>query len=198
MTQRAAVTSARVAPTPGAALVHQFLVVLTNTDPLVWRRLQLPASGTFWDLHIAIQDAMGWEDRHLHEFRFVTGGGYRVMTVGIPDEHGAGGQPVVASWDVPLATYFDQATWGTPPLLYLYDFGDEWQHIVTHEGVLAADEGSYPRCTGGAMPAPPEECGGVQAYADMLARGEVTVPAVFDPLAVTFTNPARRLRRALR
>jgi hypothetical protein len=49
--------------------VHQFLVTLTGTDPLVWRRIQVPQSYSFWDLHVAIQDAMGWKDYHLHEFR---------------------------------------------------------------------------------------------------------------------------------
>lgn len=32
--------------------VHQFLVVLTGTDPLVWRRIQVPAEYSFWDLHL--------------------------------------------------------------------------------------------------------------------------------------------------
>jgi hypothetical protein len=50
--------------------VHQFLVVLCGTDPLVWRRIQVLSGYSFWDLHVALQDAMGWEDRHLHEFRF--------------------------------------------------------------------------------------------------------------------------------
>ena len=40
--------------------VHQFLVVLANTDPLVWRRIKVPDGYSFWDLHVAIQDAMGW------------------------------------------------------------------------------------------------------------------------------------------
>src|SRR5262245_22323574 len=49
--------------------VHQFLIVLAGIDPLVWRRIQVPATYSFWDLHVAIQDAMGWLDYHLHEFR---------------------------------------------------------------------------------------------------------------------------------
>jgi hypothetical protein len=49
--------------------VHQFLIVLKGTDPLVWRRIQVPEAYSFWDLHVAIQDAMGWLDYHLHEFR---------------------------------------------------------------------------------------------------------------------------------
>jgi hypothetical protein len=51
--------------------VHQFLVVLSGTDPLVWRRIQVPQKYSFWDLHVAIQDAMGWLDYHLHEFRLL-------------------------------------------------------------------------------------------------------------------------------
>jgi len=51
--------------------VHQFLVVLANSDPLVWRRIQVPEHYSFWDLHVAIQDAMGWADYHPHEFRVV-------------------------------------------------------------------------------------------------------------------------------
>jgi hypothetical protein len=33
--------------------------VLTGTDPLIWRRIQVPLDHSFWDLHVAIQDAMG-------------------------------------------------------------------------------------------------------------------------------------------
>ena len=53
---------------PAADWVHQFLIVLPNTEPLVWRRIQVPESYSLWDLHVAIQDAMGWSDCHLHEF----------------------------------------------------------------------------------------------------------------------------------
>lgn len=54
---------------PRRRQVLQFLVVLSNTNPLVWRRLHVPEGYSFWDLHVAIQDAIGWQDYHLHEFR---------------------------------------------------------------------------------------------------------------------------------
>ena len=38
--------------------VRQFLIVLHETDPLVWRRIQVPARYTFWDLHVAMQDGL--------------------------------------------------------------------------------------------------------------------------------------------
>jgi len=52
-------------------IVHQFLIGPANTEPLVWRRIQVPEDYSFWDLHVAIQDAMGWLDYHLHEFEVV-------------------------------------------------------------------------------------------------------------------------------
>jgi hypothetical protein len=63
----------RSGPVP-PRLMLQYLVVLAGTDPLVWRRIRVPAAYSFWDLHVAIQDAMGWHDVHLHEFRVVVAG----------------------------------------------------------------------------------------------------------------------------
>jgi len=45
-------------------------VELIGISPPVWREILVPARYSFWDLHVAIQDAMGWLDYHLHEFRF--------------------------------------------------------------------------------------------------------------------------------
>ena len=50
------------------AVVLQFKIELLDTSPVVWRRIQVPADYSFWDLHVAIQDAMGWTDSHLHDF----------------------------------------------------------------------------------------------------------------------------------
>ena len=48
--------------------VYQFKITLKGTDPKIWRRVQVPESYTFWDLHAAIQDAMSWGGYHLHKF----------------------------------------------------------------------------------------------------------------------------------
>ncbi len=55
-------------PAEHARHVLQFLVILADTNPVVWRRIHVLDDCTFWDLHVAIQDAMGWQDYHLHEF----------------------------------------------------------------------------------------------------------------------------------
>jgi len=39
--------------------VYQFKVVLQDVKPSIWRRIQVPESYTFWDLHVAIQGCYG-------------------------------------------------------------------------------------------------------------------------------------------
>lgn len=48
--------------------VYQFRIDLNDISPPIWRRIQVPETYTFFDLHVAIQNAMGWEDYHMHEF----------------------------------------------------------------------------------------------------------------------------------
>jgi len=66
--------------------VYQFKVMLLEISPSIWRRFRVPASCTFWDLHVAIQDVMGWTDTHLHEFRIKNPKTGRKVNIGIPDE----------------------------------------------------------------------------------------------------------------
>ena len=188
--------------------VSQFLVVLPGTDPLVWRRLHVPETYSFWDLHVAIQDAMGWLDYHLHEFEFADQRG-RARRIGIPDDEMPDERPCVAGWKVPIGRYL---TYGSAPVRYRYDFGDNWQHTVEFEDLLPAEEGAYPRCVGGAGACPPEDVGGTQGYADFLQAvrnrrhpehaamltwaGGSFDPHAFDPAAVTFDDSQQRWRTA--
>jgi hypothetical protein len=150
-------------------LVHQFLVVLAGTDPLVWRRIQVPERYSFWDLHVAIQDAMGWLDYHLHEFRLLDAAEQAVVSVGIPTDDDPIDRPVMPGWEVPLSKFFDRRGWHAPPAVYAYDFGDDWQHVLVHEGFESADDThTYPRCVAGEGRCPPEDCGGIHGYAEFL------------------------------
>src|SRR5712691_2334462 len=93
---------------PRPKLVHQFLIVLTGIDPLVWRRIQVPGASSFWDLHVAIQDAMGWLDYHLHEFRLLDTDEQRVVSIGIPTDDDPEDRPVLPGWEVPLSRFFEK------------------------------------------------------------------------------------------
>jgi len=54
--------------------------------------------------------------------------------------------------------------------IYLYDFGDGWEHRVTIEKALPADPAvKLPQCLDGANACPPEDVGGSPGYEDFLA-----------------------------
>jgi len=54
-------------------------------------------------------------------------------------------------------------------MIYRYDFGDNWQHDIELEEVTVPQEGrEYRVCTEGARRCPPEDCGGVHGYQQML------------------------------
>jgi hypothetical protein len=85
-------------------------VELIGISPPVWREVLVPARYSFWDLHVAIQDAMGWLDYHLHEFRF--GGASRddALLVGIPsDEMWDDSLEVQPGWDIPVIDFLSTA-----------------------------------------------------------------------------------------
>jgi pRiA4b ORF-3-like protein len=53
-------------------------------------------------------------------------------------------------------------------LIYEYDFGDGWEHEVVVEKVLAADSEKRAVCLDGKNARPPEDCGGIFGYYDLL------------------------------
>jgi hypothetical protein len=196
-------------------LVHQFLIALSHVDPLVWRRIQVPQSYTFWDLHVAIQDAMGWEDRHLHEFRLFDDQTSKVVSIGLPTDMMSPDRPIAPGWTVPLSRHFESREWLGLPILYAYDFGDGWEHALIHEGMQTAKRSAkYPRCVSGARRCPPEDCGGPHGYAELLKIiaspkhpqhksmiewiGGAFDPDSFDPKRVAFDNPKERWTKAFR
>lgn len=187
----------------------QFLIVLQHVDPLVWRRIQVPNTYTFWDLHVAIQDAMGWLDMHLHEFE-IGALGHGAARIGIPDDDFPDVRPTVAGWDVPIDPLFGEEG---SAVRYAYDFGDNWQHSVIREGPVMLDPSlTYPRCVSGAGACPPEDVGGAPGYAGFLvaindpqdvehaswaqwAEGRYRA-APFDPASVRFWDPRERWKLA--
>jgi Plasmid pRiA4b ORF-3-like protein len=132
---------------------------------LVWRRIQVPESYSFWDLHVAIQDAMGWKDYHLHEFLVVDSKSGRSVRIGIPGDETPDDRRCLAGWKIPIARFL---TYGTDPVRYRYDFGDDWDHVLEFEELLPADDRAYPRCLAGAAACPPEDVGGTHRYTEFL------------------------------
>lgn len=64
----------------------RFRIELQGITPTIWRETDVPSSCSFWDLHVAIQDAMGWLDYHLHASRVQDPNTGEVVEIGIPYE----------------------------------------------------------------------------------------------------------------
>jgi hypothetical protein len=179
---------------PRPKLVHQFLVVLSGTNPLVWRRIQVPEKYSFWDLHVAIQDAMGWLDYHLHEFRLLDAAEQQVVSIGIPTDDDPEDRPVVPGWQVLLSKFFDQRNWHAPPAMYASDFGDDWQHVLVHEGFESADDDrKFPRAEFLQVIADPDH---EEHESTLRWAGGSFDPEAFDPAAVKFDDPKKRWKKA--
>ena len=126
----------------------RFRVELVGISPLVWREVLVPARYSFWDLHVAIQDAMGWLDCHLHEFRI--GRPFRgdALLIGIPSDEVWDDSPEVQpGWDIPVIDFLSESG---DLAEYEYDFGDGWVHQVTLLTVEPREKGQrYPKCDAG-------------------------------------------------
>jgi hypothetical protein len=189
--------------------VLQFKVTLKEIKPPIWRRILVPSDFSFWDLHVAIQDAMGWSDYHLHEFWFSNLRLPGELRIGIPDPD-LDEEDVIPGWKLPVVAAF---TLANRKAGYAYDFGDGWEHSVDLEKVFPRDKGSVlPSCIGGRRACPPEDCGGVDGYEQLLEitadpeddRYEEMVewlggpfdPESFNKAEVVFSDPEARWRMA--
>lgn len=138
--------------------VHRLKVTLLGFRPPIWRRIVVPSDVTLARLHDILQVAMGWHGGHLHDFQ--AGGvsyGDPRMLEGMGD------------LDERRARLAEVAPRPRNRLRYLYDFGDSWEHEVLVEAVEAPSPSvRYPICLTGKRACPPEDCGGVWGYADLL------------------------------
>ncbi len=85
--------------------VYQFKIILQGIKPPIWRRIQVPENYTFWDLHVAIQDARGWTDTHLHNFVIKNPLTGRREEIGIPDDD-FHDMRISPGWKKKIANYF--------------------------------------------------------------------------------------------
>ncbi len=191
--------------------VYQFKITLKDIKPLIWRRIHVPKTYTFWDLHIAIQNVMGWYDSHLHEFEIVNPLSGTKTIIGIPnDDEDFANYKTLPGWKQKISDYFSKENQSAN---YIYDFGDNWEHKIILEKILPKENNiTYPLCVKGERACPPEDCGGTYGYEDFLKiirdpddeqhermlewiGGEFDSEH-FNPKEVIFDDPAERLKDA--
>jgi len=139
--------------------IYQFKVTLKDSKPPIWRRIQVPANITLHRLHLILQVVMGWGNYHLYGFRI------KGQDFGEPDPDGDEFD-LVNSHRTKLNKV---STKEKTQFMYDYDFGDNWEHIIVLEKILPVDSDMrYPICIKGKRACPPEDCGGIWGYYDLL------------------------------
>ncbi len=154
----------RLPPSAKPVPIYLLKVSLEGIKPLIWRRLQVPGSANLGWLHAVIQVAMGWSNSHLHQFVL----GERLYSDPSFELDEFEDDPHV--FDENTTAIRDIAPRAKSAFVYEYDFGDSWEHRITVEKILHADPaaGRFAQCLDGGRACPPEDCGSVWGYADLL------------------------------
>lgn len=138
-------------------MVYTLVVTLEGIEPPIWRRLRVSSDLTLAQLHDVLQIAMGWTNSHLHQFHI---GDERYATptpFDDDDDEGASDDRKTRLRDVTAKRW-----------AYEYDFGDGWEHSIVVEESDAETLPVAALCVAGARACPPEDCGGVGGYEELL------------------------------
>jgi hypothetical protein len=136
------------------------------------------------DLHIVIQIVMGWTNSHLHQFVIRNTKPKptfeELRSLDIPERIKKMAMFRDLCWSDPRmgleeaedetkARLCDLAPAVKGKFIYEYDFGDGWEHKIEVVKIGPPAEGvEYPVCLKGKLACPPEDCGGIWGYYNML------------------------------
>lgn len=140
-------------------------VSITFSDPLIWRRIQIPGTYTLAQLHDIIQLSMGWSDSYVHQFQVGKISYEPTMKSNVPRE----------------SKRFDEHNYKLHTLeegmgflfSYIYDAGEGWEHEIHLEEVIASTRQlKHPILLSGEMACPPEEVGDIHQYHQLITALE--------------------------
>lgn len=152
------------------------ITIIDSTDPIIWRKIKVNSHITFEELHFIIQTAFGWRNEHLFCFRKIFKD-RSVVTIDYKpsdefflfernylDKTHLPNDGDYEATEILLSDFFKKVK---DTITYEYDFGDSWEHKIVLEEI---EEGTllYPTCVKAKGKTPPENCGGIWGYNDML------------------------------
>jgi len=138
-------------------MTFQFKIQIKGiTKPPVWRRVEVPATMTFEEFHEVIQTVFPWMDMHLYQFSPKGYGSNPVIAPAIDEMD----KPDMKEEKTKLSEFFNAEK---QTFTYIYDFGDDWNHLITLEKITDKPCPS-PVCLAGKGACPPDDCGGIWGY----------------------------------
>ncbi|WP_251040379.1 plasmid pRiA4b ORF-3 family protein [Arthrobacter sp. ISL-72] len=162
---------ARIGSGPESILeVH---VELIDSEPKIWRQLEVRGSMALDQVHLVLQAAFGWEDAHLH--KFTTDDPFaplRPVNGEVPEVlQWLPGQECEEPQDRPEEDCsLDQLlALGAGAAFYEYDFGDSWLHRLELVSRRPAEPSTpLARLIDGARRGPLEDSGGFPGYEQIM------------------------------
>lgn len=183
----------------GDGCVKSYIVKieLIDSDPLIWRRVILPAGATFNRLHDTIQNVTnfksGYPNEAYHLFEFDLGDlivtnnqeaylehqhykknkemykeRLKTMAEEFLEFEIAYQERVKIGVRNPTTIKIDKYLEKNKELKYNYDFGDGWELIVKLEDIVKDYYFGFPTLLDGAETAPPEDVGGIYGFYEFL------------------------------
>lgn len=141
-------------------------IELKDSEPLVWRTLEVPSNICLERFAEVVEVAMGWDGYHLHQF--IKGNTYYLSPEdGVEDFCLDGLNKQEDSSSISLGELLRRKG---SKMEYEYDFGDGWMHAITVESRQDYKKGEIPAIVllDGKNACPPEDCGGIWGYKDIL------------------------------
>ena len=138
-----------------------FHIKLIGTEPLVTRTFKVSSESSMYVLHHIIQVVMGWNNYHLYQFEV---GELVIADKRLWDEEEMG--PITDVKDVSVGEVFTKVGIAA---VYEYDFGDGWMHrLELVDRSIHPTQEVLPLVISGENACPPEDCGGIHGYKELL------------------------------
>jgi hypothetical protein len=154
-------TKRQSGPKEKPAPIFQLKISLAFSNPLIWRRIQVPGETSLGRLHNILQLCMGWSDLHAH--RFLVGKVFYAPSYGVDILEKTGERD---ESEFRLAALETDMKWC---FTYIYDFGDGWEHeIELEETMPGGTDRNHPVLLAGEGACPPENVGGVPGFEEFL------------------------------
>jgi hypothetical protein len=150
--------------------IYQLKIMLFegHIQPPIWRRVTINGEKTLFDLHYVIQGAMGWQCSHLYAYYHADSSNK------YPNRRNDSYADLRLTGDE--MDYKDDKLFKIKDIFkkvgdlmfYEYDFGDSWEHSIRLEVITETDQDSKPACINGERNCPPEDCGGLPGYFELV------------------------------
>lgn len=151
-------------PLYNARMLH-LKITLDYPDYEISREILLPYDYTFYGLHRAIQCCFNWQNYHLYDFSVYDN---RELLFRIVSEHEEEFDDMPVKRDIECSVYEVLAKY--PDVQYIYDMGDYWEHRIELLEIVEEHENVIPTCLKVTGKAPPEDCGGIGGYQELLEQ----------------------------